>query len=141
MERRQFFPLVVLGTTTLLTGNFLTSCSKDDDEDADPSGNPSGAKTVTIDLNDPAYATLKTPGNAVIKDNILILQTGDGTYQALSKVCTHQSCTVGFNGTEVVCPCHGSRFSTSGAVINGPATVALKKYTTGISGNILTITL
>lgn len=140
MERRKFIPLVVMGTTTFLAGNFLVSCTKED-ESPDTPGNPSGSKTITIDLNDPAYANLKTAGNAIIKDNILIMHLSDDSYQALSKICTHEGCIVGFNGTEVVCPCHGSRYSTAGAVLNGPATRALTKYKTEVSGNILTISL
>lgn len=144
MERRQFFYLAGLGTSTLLAGNILTSCSKEDDN-PDPNnpgtGNPGSSKKITIDLNDPVNAALAAPGGSAIKDNVIILHTTGNNYFALSKVCTHQSCTVGFDGTEVVCPCHGSRFSTSGAVLQGPAASPLSKYTASVSDNILSVTL
>lgn len=138
MERRQFFYLAGVGVSTLMIGNFLASCSKDDDPD-DP-GTPGNGKKLTLDLTDPAFSSLTTPGNSIIKDNVLIIHTSNG-YVALSKTCTHQGCTVGFDGTEVVCPCHGSKFSTVGSVLNGPATTPLTKYKTELLGNILTITL
>jgi glycine/D-amino acid oxidase-like deaminating enzyme/nitrite reductase/ring-hydroxylating ferredoxin subunit len=53
----------------------------------------------------------------------------DGRLHAVSAVCTHMGCIVGWNATDRSwdCPCHGSRFGVDGSVIHGPATSALKQ--------------
>ncbi len=56
-----------------------------------------------------------------------------GHVHALSPVCTHMGCHVRWNPAERSwdCPCHGSRFSGEGAVIQGPATRDLERRDSG----------
>jgi glycine/D-amino acid oxidase-like deaminating enzyme/nitrite reductase/ring-hydroxylating ferredoxin subunit len=51
-----------------------------------------------------------------------------GALHQVSARCTHLGCTVRWNDAERSwdCPCHGSRFDISGAVLHGPAVHALK---------------
>ncbi len=44
--------------------------------------------------------------------------------------CTHRGCELNVGGGIYSCPCHGSEFSTTGQVIEGPADQNLKVYKT-----------
>jgi len=58
----------------------------------------------------------------------IALQPKAGTYLAYTAVCTHQGCTVSFEGSQFACPCHGATFdATSGNVTGGPARGPLTK--------------
>jgi glycine/D-amino acid oxidase-like deaminating enzyme/nitrite reductase/ring-hydroxylating ferredoxin subunit len=54
---------------------------------------------------------------------------GDGVLHAVSPTCTHLGCRVNFNSAERSwdCPCHGSRFSPDGDVLQGPAVHRLER--------------
>jgi len=52
-----------------------------------------------------------------------------GALHCLSPICTHMKCDVAWNSAERSwdCPCHGSRFTPTGDVLNGPAHEPLEK--------------
>jgi glycine/D-amino acid oxidase-like deaminating enzyme/nitrite reductase/ring-hydroxylating ferredoxin subunit len=56
-----------------------------------------------------------------------------GKLHIVSAVCTHMGCTVSWNADEMSwdCPCHGSRFTYKGEVMNGPAFKDLAAYSEG----------
>ncbi|RYF09705.1 MAG: FAD-dependent oxidoreductase, partial [Deltaproteobacteria bacterium] len=58
-----------------------------------------------------------------------VFQQSDGKRHVLSAVCPHMGCIVHWNNGEKSwdCPCHGSRFSAEGKLLNGPALEDLKR--------------
>jgi Rieske Fe-S protein len=75
-------------------------------------------------------------------NSVLVTRTGQDSFTALTAICTHEQCIVtGFESNVFVCPCHGSRYSTSGQVQQGPATRALRQFNTQFTNNVLTITV
>lgn len=60
---------------------------------------------------------------------IAIYKDENNGIHAFSAVCPHMGCMVQWNAEEKSfdCPCHGSRFTKEGDVINGPATIGLAK--------------
>jgi cytochrome b6-f complex iron-sulfur subunit len=92
--------------------------------------------TGTALANTGALALVRTSAG-----DVLVARTGADTFVALSAACTHQSCEItGYAGQDFVCPCHGSQFSTSGQVVQGPAFVALPQFHTQWANDVLTIT-
>lgn len=55
----------------------------------------------------------------------------DGQLHLVDSTCTHMGCEVNWNSGERTwdCPCHGSRYSIEGEVLEGPTVEPLKKIT------------
>ncbi|NNM95307.1 MAG: Rieske 2Fe-2S domain-containing protein [Bacteroidia bacterium] len=136
MNRRDFIQQSLLASCGIAAGALaLDSCSKPSSASPAPS-----APTVnfTIDISTSQYNALQVNGNYLYANNVIIARDNSGNFVALYQVCTHAGCTVQFNGTnQFPCPCHGSVFSESGAVLNGPASSPLKKYNTQLTGTQL----
>jgi Rieske Fe-S protein len=63
------------------------------------------------------------------RDTVLyVLAVTGGEFSVLSPICTHRGCTVDVQGTRLVCPCHGSTFDRTGAVLEGPADSPLRRF-------------
>ncbi|WP_321372762.1 Rieske (2Fe-2S) protein [uncultured Draconibacterium sp.] len=141
MERLEFIKKFAYGGSILLTAPVILSACSSSDDDFVPEDPNEPNNDLTIDLTSSTYEDLGTVGGYVYEGDIMIFRTGDNTYLALSKVCTHEGCTVAYSHSngDVLCPCHSSRFSTSGTVLNGPAATNLKKYNVQKDGDILTI--
>ena len=97
---------------------------------------------------DPAdYPELALEGGAIElevsshHESLLIVRIGDGSYAAVSPVCTHLGCTVRKEPSFFRCPCHGSTYTLEGAVVRGPAEDPLERYPVQFIKSQLTIQL
>jgi menaquinol-cytochrome c reductase iron-sulfur subunit len=72
------------------------------------------------------------------QDTVWVLQN-DGKLTAFSPRCTHLGCAYHWDAAKkgFVCPCHGSVFSETGAVVSGPAPRPLDRFVTKIDGDRL----
>jgi len=117
-----------------LVPGLLNSCSKS-------STTTNKNVNFTLDLSSSTNSALQNVGGYVVSNDVIVIRTGSGSFVALSALCTHQGCTVGYNANsqKLVCPCHGGTFDTNGTVLAGPPPKPLQKFTVTQSGNTLTI--
>lgn len=151
-ERRDF--LRKAGAIAALSAfgiGFFTACSE---EDSPSPGTGTGTlpppaagitvtdTTVTIDLN--LQAGLQVSGGWLLiqQAKMLVVNTGNSNFSALTSVCTHEGCDRSwtFSSNAFTCTCHNSRFDTEGNVLNGPATRPLQVFAAVLNGLILTVT-
>jgi cytochrome b6-f complex iron-sulfur subunit len=99
-----------------------------------------GALTVTIDSASPLSPVGGAALVQVSSGTFLVARTSQDSFTALTAICTHEGCTIsGFANQVYVCLCHGSQFSTSGTVVQGPASSPLRQFPTRFANNVLTI--
>lgn len=73
------------------------------------------------------------PGEAKVveinREKVAVYKDKENKVHAVSAVCTHMKGIVNWNNAEKTwdCPCHGSRFTIDGDVIDGPAMIKLAK--------------
>jgi len=75
-----------------------------------------------------ALSAIPPRGALVYRERqVAVMRDGADIY-ALNLTCTHLGCTVTVTPSEIVCPCHGSRFDLQGNVLKGPADRPLARY-------------
>jgi cytochrome b6-f complex iron-sulfur subunit len=141
MDRKEFLAQLGLTSAAIFMGTCLAGCSKDDDGGSVNVPTPPTGVDFTINLADAANASLGTAGGYIYRSGIIVARTLTDQYIAVSQACTHQGTTVVFEGANnrFYCPNHGSTFTTTGAVNNGPAGSPLTKYNTALTGSTLRV--
>lgn len=76
-----------------------------------------------------------------IGDQPVAVYNDNGTLVVLDNTCTHAACETEWNGADKSwdCPCHGSRYTAQGQVMNGPATSPLPKLNAKTEGDEITL--
>ena len=124
----------------------------------DNSGNTSSGNTssgisvsgniITLDLSNATFNGLNNPGDFInlAANQLLVLKIGTNEFRAFDNCCPHNGTRNkwGFGNDKFTCGEHGNSFSIDGNNIkscNSSSTSGgLKRYTTSLNGQTLTIT-
>jgi nitrite reductase/ring-hydroxylating ferredoxin subunit len=79
--------------------------------------------------------------NESLQYPICVYRTSSDRFQALWMKCTHQGTELQVFGDRLQCPAHGSEFSNTGAIQNGPADKPLRTFSTTLTEQNLKINL
>ena len=166
MDRRNFLQNTCPTITFAFFGlSYIQACSKPDDSDYntsiiinDNSGNTSSGNTssgisvsgniITLDLSNATFNGLNNPGDFInlTANQLLVLKIGSNEFRAFDNCCPHNGTRNkwGFGNDKFTCGEHGNSFSIDGNNIkscNSSSTSGgLKRYTTSLNGQTLTIT-
>lgn len=150
-SRREFFVQSTQMMSLAAVATALTGCGGSPSSPGGVSGLPalptlsatiiSNTFTLTIDGGSPLAAVGSAALVTASGRSFLVAHTGQSAFTTLTATCTHQQCTVSTYQNQVYeCPCHGSQYSTTGAVVRGPAPTALRQFPATFANGVLTIT-
>ena len=137
-SRRQ---VLVAGGVIVAAGAVTAACGASGATDGAGAASPTDSPAGHVGAGIPT-ADIPVGGGQILTDQKLVItQPTAGTFMAFSAVCTHRGCLVAtISDAEIVCPCHGSRFSISdGAVTGGPAPAPLAPAPITVSGSTITV--
>lgn len=126
MDRKDFIKksgLVGAGVCALGPMAILSSCTKIVYVDASRKN-----KVLTINESDFGNNDFIVLKNTSLDAPIFLKKEADGSFTALSMLCTHRGCVVAPSGAVLTCPCHGAEFDQSGKVLSPPASRPLDSY-------------
>mmetsp|Transcript_21315 Transcript_21315/g.38581 ORF Transcript_21315/g.38581 Transcript_21315/m.38581 type:complete len:218 (-) Transcript_21315:232-885(-) len=135
-NRRNLMNLILVGSAAVTIGGlavpyvlfFLPPGSGGGD------GGISAKDALGNELFEKAYLAEKKPGDHSLAqglkgDATYLIVKADGTLEnyGLNAVCTHLGCVVPWSApnNKFMCPCHGSQYAPTGAVVRGPAPLPL----------------
>jgi Rieske Fe-S protein len=135
--RRRFVKGVALTTGAVA----VSGCGGGAASPTAPIGPPAAqARRLTLPLMGVGETVAAFDGD----EGLAVTRLSENDVVAVSRRCTHQGCTVLLPeraGATLDCPCHGSRFTIQGVVVNGPAERPLPGYPARIEGRSVIVTL
>lgn len=140
IERRKFISSACILCLGMFSGTapalFLSGCATINAIDANLINGKLIIPLSAIGRNN--YVIVRASG---YQREIALIKRSDGSYTALAMECTHYSKPLDFDGKFFFCNAHGSRFTTDGEVIQGPARRQLKQFSVSHDESVLQITL
>lgn len=141
-NRREFLARTALAAAALVAAEGCGDGQIGPPSHSGSGGNPNAPVGGPVTITVSQFPALATVGKIVdIGHERAVVRTGDTTFLGLSRICTHEQCDADVVNNLFDCPCHGSLFSATGAVIRGPATEPLFQLNTSFDPATGTLTV
>jgi nitrite reductase/ring-hydroxylating ferredoxin subunit len=147
LNRRNFVALTVTtaAVAACCCGEALAQEAPAGGEEKKEAGKPPPPNKGTVNVGKKTKYDKDGVWDEFAKPNrVLIVRTGGKLY-APTATCTHKNCAVKVKETtnaqtnekqrEIVCGCHGSKFSLQGTSTKGPAKGSLYRYAVSVNGD------
>ena len=141
--RRRFLALVPAAVGLGALPTVLTGCGGSSGTPIDGTVTVQNGKATLLFSQ---FPKLQTMGGAAVvstssSGDYIVIRTSASHAAALAAVCTHAHCLVGYDAgaQHLLCPCHGSEYSTDGTVLRGPASGSLATFPATLDATGITI--
>lgn len=151
MDRRQFCAHACHAASFVSIAALVDACGGSPSSPSGPNASPlptvngsvaGNVVSVNVDAASPLAAAGSAAAVQTSAGGFLLFRVDATTFNVMTSVCTHEGCTInGIASQTFVCPCHGSQFSSSGGVVQGPASRALQRYNSTFANNVLTFSV
>lgn len=131
LDRRAFLRLArqaLVAGSALAVSRALTACT----------GSPAAAPAAGQKVASLGALTSEPQAFQVGGRTLYAYRDGEAPV-VLDARCTHQGCTVGWEGGAFVCPCHGGRYDRAGAVLSGPPPAPLDRPAVRVEGDAVVL--
>ena len=129
MERREFVKKCGMGCLGVLASNLLLQrCVGTRYISGNIEGYFLSINKDTFLNEDKGYLKHVVVQNDTLQYPIVVFRLDSNNYKALLMRCTHQGTELQVFGDRLQCPAHGSEFTNTGNVQNGPADSALRGF-------------
>ncbi|MGB3615086.1 MAG: ubiquinol-cytochrome c reductase iron-sulfur subunit [Elainellaceae cyanobacterium] len=146
MKRREFLNWIGVGALATSLPVAIAACQSDTaSTDTAPAGEDTASAEIDSTPDADGFAAIGTvaeldEGSISSKnfqgEQVAVVRAADAQgVVAVNSLCTHQGCSVAWDGETFACPCHGSKFSPDGSVLEGPASEPLGTYEAKIDGD------
>ena len=133
LNRRNF---VILAAATAATA----ACACESAQAAEAAGKGPPPNTGTVNVGPKSKYAKDGISDEFAKKNRVLVVRHEGKIYCPTATCTHKNCAVKLKENaskekEIVCPCHGSRFTVQGTSTKGPAKGSLYRYALSVDAN------
>lgn len=143
MKRREFTSFVGVGVGISMLPAALTACDAQTKNKTTDNTATSGGGFEEVGNVDQLEETGQILNEELANGSALVIKdpTNAEKLIAVNPTCTHAGCAVTWESDrqKFVCPCHDSEFSSSGEVLEGPATEPLASYEVKVEGDSILV--